>query len=88
MVGYALLCITLHTSSYVLITIEAEKVTEVWPYNAFMAVQYCVQNPDVDFKEREKLQLTNVIKNLHVSFEQCCGSGSTGSTCFWAIRIH
>jgi hypothetical protein len=29
----------------------------------------CIQNPDVDFKEREKLQLTNIIKNLHVSFE-------------------
>jgi len=24
------------------------------------------------------------------TFKQCCGSGSTGSTCFWAsrIRIH
>jgi hypothetical protein len=22
------------------------------------------------------------------SKEQCCGSGATGSTCFWASRIH
>ncbi len=29
----------------------------------------CIQNPDVDFKEREKLQLSDIIKNLHVSFE-------------------
>ena len=35
----------------------------------------CIQNPDVDLdflspeKEREKLQLTNIKVNLHVSFE-------------------
>jgi hypothetical protein len=39
------------------------------------------------------LQLvTRYLSLLPLAMQQCCGSGSTGSTCFWAswirIRIH
>ncbi len=40
------------------------------------------------------IQIHNTVykcfSSVQFSFRQCCGSGSTGSTCFWAsrIRIH